>query len=269
VANDFQGDDLHLGTAGRAVTGSAGGAQRAAGGERRQLTVVDCMMTPSTARPDPELAAELAEAAERLEHAGPLQILAYAVERFGAGLVLAASFQDSVLIDLAMRVAPDVAVVFVDTGFHFPETLDYLHEVERRYHLNLEVLSGGLSDSEWRCGTERCCELRKVAPLNRYLATRTAWMTGLKRVDTPARRGAPVVGWDKSKGLVKVNPIATWTEDDVESYVVERRLARHPLNAFGYHSIGCAPTTSPVDDGDDPRAGRWAGTGKTECGLHL
>jgi len=229
----------------------------------------DLEIRPSPARPDPELACELAEAAERLEHAEAPDILGYAVERFGAGLVLAASFQDCVLIDLATRVAPDIAVVFVDTGFHFPETIGYLRQVEERFHLNLEVLSAGLDAATWPCGSERCCELRKVAPLNAYLATRTAWVTGLKRVDTPNRQDAPVVGWDAGKGLVKVNPIAAWSEDDVEAYVVERDLPRHPLNAFGYFSIGCAPTTTPVSAGDDPRAGRWAGSVKTECGLHL
>jgi phosphoadenosine phosphosulfate reductase len=219
--------------------------------------------------PDPGLVAELAEASARLETAGPLEVLGYAADRFGDGLVLAASFQDCVLVDLATRVAPAVTVVFVDTGSHFPETFDYLHEVERRYSLRVEVLSAGLPAGEWPCGSARCCELRKVAPLNAFLATRAAWATGLKRVDTPNRADAPIVGWDASKGLVKVNPIARWTEDDVEAYIEEHRLPRHPLNAFGYLSIGCAPTTRPVAPGEDPRSGRWAGTAKTECGLHL
>lgn len=221
--------------------------------------------------PDPLLLAELAEVSARLEPADPLEILTWAVDRFGDGIVLAASFQDCVLIDLAMRVAPQLTVVFVDTGFHFPETLDYLHEIERRYSLRLEVLDAGLPADEWPCGSARCCELRKVRPLDEYLASKTAWVTGLKRVDTPNRADAPIASWDagKGRGLVKLNPLAAWTEEDVESYVEERDLPRHPLNAFGYVSIGCAPTTTPVGDGEDPRAGRWAGTGKTECGLHL
>jgi phosphoadenosine phosphosulfate reductase len=224
---------------------------------------------PAAPCPDPALAAELADTAERLETCTAEEILAWAAERFGTGLVLAASFQDCVLIDLATRVEPRLSVVFVDTGFHFPETLDYVQQVLQRYSLELEVLSAGLSADEWPCGTARCCELRKVAPLNDLLARRSAWLTGLKRVDTPARASAPVVGWDASKGLVKVNPIATWSEDDVEQYIEERGLLRHPLNAFGYLSIGCAPTTVPVAAGEDPRSGRWAGSAKTECGLHL
>ncbi len=219
--------------------------------------------------PSPELAAEIREVGERLEGAEPAEVLSWAVERFGDGLVLASSFQDCVLVDLAVAVEPRIRVVFLDTGFHFPETLAYLRRIERRYGLNLLVVEPELPPDVAPCGTPGCCQLRKVEPLSRALAGAKAWVTGLKRVDTPERANAPVVGWDGTKRLVKVNPIAAWTEDDVERYVVDRGLPRHPLSYLGYASIGCAPTTSPVAEGDDPRAGRWRGSDKTECGLHL
>jgi phosphoadenosine phosphosulfate reductase len=216
-----------------------------------------------------DLLAEIEVADRRLDGAHPLDVLGWAVDRFGDELVVTSSFQDCVLVDLAARAEPKVHVVFLDTGFHFPETLAYLRRIERRYDLNLEVVQPGLADDEFPCGSPRCCELRKVAPLNRVLATKSAWVTGVKRVDTPERADAPVVAWDPAKQIVKVNPLVAWTEDDVEAYVVERGLPRHPLNAVGYLSIGCAPTTRPVAEGEDPRAGRWPDSAKTECGLHI
>ena len=120
----------------------------------------------------------------------------------------------------------------------------------------------------WPCGTERCCELRKVRPLFDHLGGRQAWITGLKRVDAPTRAAAPIVSWDTEHGLVKINPLATWTDEDIAAYEADHGLPVHPLMTRGYRSIGCAPTTRPVAVGEDPRAGRWAGTGKTECGLH-
>jgi phosphoadenosine phosphosulfate reductase len=159
-------------------------------------------------------------------------------------------------------------VLFLDTGFHFPETLDYVERVRRHYDLNLRVLTPGPEAEAWPCGSERCCELRKVAPLDAALQGRQAWMTGLKRADSLTRAAAPIVAWDEARRLVKVNPIATWTEDDVNNYQADHRLPIHPLVPRGYLSIGCAPTTRPVAPGEDPRAGRWAGSTKTECGLH-
>lgn len=214
------------------------------------------------------LAEEAAQAARVLEGRPAEEVVAWAVERFGDGLVLTSSFQDCVLVDIALRVEPSVTVAFLDTGSHFPETLAYLRRVERRYKISVVVLLPGPEAAAWPCGTERCCELRKVRPLARFLASRSAWMTGIKRVDTPERRTAPVVAFEPRYGVVKVNPIVSWTEDDVRRYVAARGLPRHPLNAAGYVSIGCAPTTGPPLDGSDPRSGRWPGTAKTECGLH-
>ena len=212
---------------------------------------------------------ELERIDAELEHAPASTSLRWAVERFGRDVVLAASFQDVVLIDLAVRVDPGIEILFCDTGAHFSETIEFVEEVRERYGLNLTVTTPEPGAVEWPCGTARCCELRKVEPLRRALAGKRAWITSLKRADAPTRARAPVVGWDTVFGLVKVNPLATWTDDDVDGYLRDHDLPVHPLVPKGYLSIGCAPTTRPVAAGEDRRAGRWSGTGKTECGLHV
>jgi phosphoadenosine phosphosulfate reductase len=221
-----------------------------------------------TTEPPAQLADELRAADLRLEHAPPVRAVEWAVDRFGKDLVLAASFQDTVLIDIAVGVDPSIEVVFCDTGFHFAETLAFVDEVSARYGLNLTVTHPGPDAAGSPCGTERCCVVRKVEPLRDVLRSKRAWLTSLKRSDAPTRADAPVVGWDRVFGLVKVNPLATWTDDDIDGYVKDHDLPVHPLVPKGFLSIGCAPTTRPVSDGEDPRSGRWAGTGKTECGLH-
>lgn len=211
-----------------------------------------------------------AEAARTLTGAPATDVIAWARDRFGSGAVLAASFQDCVMIDLVQQVAPDLAVAFVDTGYHFAETLWFVEQVRRRYGLTVEVVGADLpGDDGWLTDPDGCCAVRKVAPLNRALEGRTAWLSGLRRADGAARAATPVVAYDVRRGLVKVNPIATWTDEQVERYQAERDLPRHPLSDRGYASIGCWPCTRPVAEGDDPRAGRWAGSTKTECGLHL
>jgi len=222
----------------------------------------------SSSGPPAVLAREIEQAAADLEHARAEDVLAWAVERFGDDLLVATSFQDCVLIDLAVKVKPSIRFIFLDTGYHFPETLAFLDDVSKHYDLNIDILAPDVPLDVWPCGSQRCCEFRKVQPLNRALAGVSAWITGLKRIDTPERANAPVVNWD-TKGLVKVNPLATWTDEDIESYVVEHDLLRHPLNAQGYVSIGCAPTTRPIGVGEHPRDGRWPDSAKTECGLHL
>lgn len=219
--------------------------------------------------PPPALAAEIAEADRALDGAPAGEVLAWATGRFGDRLALASSFQDCVLVDLAVRADPRIRVVFLDTGFHFPETLAYLRRVQRRYDLALDVRHPAVPLDVTPCGAPGCCQVRKVEPLAAALAGSEAWVTGLKRVDTSERSDAPVAGWDAAKGIVKVNPIVTWTEEDVDRYIVEHDLPRHPLTYVGYASIGCAPTTRPVAAGEDPRAGRWPDSDKTECGLHL
>lgn len=227
--------------------------------------MTDCTMVEG---PTTTLLEELHEVNARLESAPPSHVIEWAVERFGRKVALAASFQDVVLIDLAVAVDPGIEAVFLNTGAHFPETLRFVDEVVSRYSLNLTVATPEPGASAFPCGSDRCCEFRKVGPLRRALTGHQAWMSGLKRVDAPTRAGAPVVGYDHTFDLVKVNPIATWTEEDVAGYVRDHQLPVHPLRDRGYLSIGCAPTTTPVASGQDPRAGRWAGTGKVECGLH-
>jgi phosphoadenosine phosphosulfate reductase len=217
---------------------------------------------------DPSLLEELAARSAELESAPASKAIAWAVERFGGDVVLACSFQDVVVVDLAVAVEPGIEVLFLDTGFHFPETLAFVEEVRARYDLNLRVLTPGPEAEAWPCGTERCCELRKVVPLDNAIAGRSAWLTGLKRVDAPTRAAAPIASWDEARALVKVNPLAAWTDDDITAYLADHDLPVHPLTTKGYLSIGCAPTTRPVAAGEDPRAGRWSGMGKTECGLH-
>jgi phosphoadenosine phosphosulfate reductase len=216
-----------------------------------------------------ELRAELAEQSQAFETAPAGLIVAWAVERFGSDLALASSFQDGVLIDIAVQVDPDIEVVFLDTGSHFPETLAYVETMRRRYDLNLTVTKPVAGADQWPCGSAQCCEYRKVRPLKQALAGKSGWVTGLKRVDAPTRRDAPIVSYDDSWELVKLNPLATWTDQDVAGYADDHGLPEHPLQSEGYLSIGCAPTTRPVVIGENPRAGRWSDSDKVECGLHL
>jgi len=213
-------------------------------------------------------AAELARVSTRLEAAGAVETIRWTVERFGARTALACSFQDCVVVDLAVKVEPGLEVVFLDTDFHFPETLEFVELVRERYRLNLTVTHPAAEADPWSCGTAECCQRRKVEPLFRALEGKSAWLTGLKRSDAATRSHTPVVVWDEARQMVKVNPLAAWTDDDIESYITAHGLPVHPLLAQGYLSIGCAPTTRPVQSGEDPRAGRWSGSDKTECGLH-
>ena len=225
-------------------------------------------MTESTMadrRPSTE---ELADLNRGFETAPAGKVISWAVDTFGDSLVLAASFEDIVLIDLATRAAPGIEVIFLDTEAHFPETLAFVEEVRARYGLNLTVTKPGPEAASHPCGSEQCCQFRKVAPLRQALQGSGAWLTSLKRVDGPTRVDAPVVSWDEAFGLVKINPLVTWTHDDIASYLADHDLPVHPLVSQGYLSIGCAPTTHPVAPGEDPRSGRWAGLDKSECGLH-
>jgi phosphoadenosine phosphosulfate reductase len=205
-----------------------------------------------------------------LEQAPAEEVVAWAADRFGPGLTLTSSFTDCVLIDVATRVVPDLDVVFLDTQYHFPETWDYLDRVRERYDLRLRIIRPEFAaDERWRSDVDACCAVRKVQPLARALEGRSAWMTGLRRSETAARALAPVAAWDARRNLVKVNPLARWSDADVEAYVAGHDLPRHPLEAAGYRSIGCWPCTRATGPGEDARAGRWSDSGKTECGLHL
>ncbi|HXP33256.1 MAG TPA: phosphoadenylyl-sulfate reductase [Acidimicrobiales bacterium] len=218
---------------------------------------------------EPTSAEDLAVLSEGFESAPASAAIRWALDTFGESVVLAASFEDIVLIDLVTKVAPFIEVVFLDTEAHFPETLEFVEEVRARYGLNLTVTKPGPEAAAHPCGSAQCCQFRKVEPLRRALAGKRAWLTSLKRSDGPTRADAPIVSLDASFGLVKVNPLATWTDRDVASYLADHDLPVHPLVPRGYLSIGCAPTTRPVAEGEDARAGRWSGLDKSECGLHV
>ena len=216
----------------------------------------------------PDLA-ELAAVSRDLETRPATSAIEWAWDRFGPDVVLAASFQDCVLIDLASKVAPQVGVAFLDTGYHFAETLWYVDQVRARYDLNLSVIKPEVPlDDLWLTDPDACCKARKVEPLARALSGKAAWMSGLRRDEAASRASSPIVSYDVGRGLVKVNPIASWTHLDVAGYIHDHELPVHPLADRGYASIGCWPCTRPVEEGESARAGRWAGTDKTECGLH-
>ena len=212
---------------------------------------------------------ELEAVSRSFEAADPAEIIGWTVERFGDDVIVAASFEDAVLPHLAASVKPDIEVLFLDTQYHFAETLWFVEEVRRAFELNVVTATPEVEpDNRWRVDVNDCCRVRKVEPLNRALSGKKAWITGLKRVDGPTRADAPIVSWDTARQMVKVNPLATWTAADVGTYALVNELPTNPLQERGYPSIGCWPCTKPVAPGEDPRAGRWAGSGKTECGLH-
>jgi phosphoadenosine phosphosulfate reductase len=221
------------------------------------------MNTPSSTLLDELDAANLA-----LETASPHEVLTWTFDRFGDGVSMACSFEDLALLHMVRAVAPQTQIVFLDTGGHFVETLDFAARMEREWSLNLARVTPGPDAEAWPCGTERCCELRKVAPLQRALEGRSAWVTAVKRVDATTRADVKIVAWDQKFGLVKVNPLATWSDDDLAYYLRANSLAEHPLWSEGYASIGCAAVTTKLLDPANRRSGRWAGADKEECGLH-
>jgi phosphoadenosine phosphosulfate reductase len=218
-----------------------------------------------------------AQASLELEGATALELMGWAHDEFGGGLVVTSSLADTVMISLAERVAPGIDVVFLDTGYHFVETIGTREAVKLVHDVNLINVLPELTVAEqdaaygkdlFRTSPDQCCAMRKVAPLGKALLPYTAWASGVRRADSPARANTPVVAWDPKRRLVKVSPIAAWTDDDVDAYIEENSLMINPLLEDGYPSIGCEPCTVRAT-GPDARAGRWAGLGKTECGIHL
>ncbi len=225
--------------------------------------------------------AELAARNEVFERrGGPAEdVLAWVAQRYAPEVVLACSFgvEDCLLVDMISRVAPAVGVFYLDTELLFPETYATLRGLERRYgirpvrvqpHLNVEAQAEAYGPALWSRQPDLCCQLRKVQPLRRALAGRRAWVTGIRREQAPTRANSPFVTWDDRFGLAKANPLATWTTEDVWRYVHAHDVPYNPLHDQGFPSIGCWPCTRAVRPGEDPRAGRWAGQEKTECGLH-
>jgi phosphoadenosine phosphosulfate reductase len=212
---------------------------------------------------------ELAEINRGFEHAPAQAVIEWAIEQFHPFMCLAASMTDAVVIDLAVAVEPSIEVVFIDTRYHFPETLETMERVRRHYGLNLRVLTVAPQPVElWEADPVNCCSAAKVAQLDRALVGKMAWMSGLRRAEAPSRARTPIVARDL-RGLIKVNPIATWTDQDVRGYIADHDVPFNPLLEQGYPSIGCRPCTQPVGTESDPRSGRWVGQDKSECGLHL
>jgi phosphoadenosine phosphosulfate reductase len=224
-----------------------------------------------------ELKAIVSHVGAELELAPAEDIIEWAVATFGARFCVTSSMGDAVLSHLASKVAPGIDVVFLDTGYHFVETIGTRDAVAATLPVNLltitPVQSVAEQDAEhgpelYRRDPDLCCALRKVAPLKDALSGYDAWATGLRRAETHNRVIAPVVGWDEKKQKVKVSPLARWTDDEVQQYINEFGILVNPLQYDGYPSIGCWPCTQRVAPGDDPRSGRWAGTNKTECGIN-
>jgi phosphoadenosine phosphosulfate reductase len=222
-------------------------------------------------------AVNLTALAEDLADAPADEVLAWTARTFGDDWIVASNMQDAVLIDLAVQHKPDVQVLFLDTGYHFPETIGTRDAVATVYpavrivnaHARQSVVA---QEAEFgllhRTDPDRCCHLRKVAPLRETLAGYGAWVTGMRRADAATRADTPVVSWDERNGLVKVNPLAGWSDQQLRDYISETCVLENLLVSQGYPSIGCAPCTNRPAPGADPRSGRWAGRAKTECGLH-
>jgi phosphoadenosine phosphosulfate reductase len=242
------------------------------------MTTATTAATTAAGRPALDLEDLAESAADALDGAPALEIVRWAAATFGDRICLTSSMTDAVLIHLVSKVKPGVDVIFVDTGYHFAETIGTRDAVEAVYPVNVinatptrtvEEQERDLGPRLYGRNPDLCCHLRKVEPLSRVLDGYVAWFSGIRRSETTNRRATRPVQWDRKRGMVKVNPILDWTDADVAKYIEDNGVLVNPLLYDGYPSIGCEPCTRRVAPGDDPRSGRWAGTGKTECGIHL
>ncbi len=218
---------------------------------------------------------ELAErAGEELEGAPPLDVLRWAVDRFSPRFAITASMQDTVLLHMISRVDRDVPVVFLDTGYHFAETIGTADAAEAVYDLKLLRVRPALSVEQqdqafgprlYERDPDLCCRMRKVKPLESAMHEFDAWASGVRRDESDSRASARLVEWDENKGKVKINPLVAWSQDQIDEYIAANGVLVNPLLSEGYGSVGCAPCTRPGAGRD----GRWAGQNKVECGLHL
>jgi phosphoadenosine phosphosulfate reductase len=208
------------------------------------------------------------------------EALRWGLWQFQTRLSIASSFgaEDVVLIDMASRLGQPFRVFTLDTDFLFPETYSLIDAIEEHYHIKIERTHPELTpeaqaekfgEALWARQPNQCCDIRKVEPLKKYLATLQAWVTGIRRDQAPTRANTRKLEWDERFGLVKLNPLADWTWTQVWDYIRENNVPYNPLHDQNYPSIGCTYCTRPVQPGEDPRAGRWSGTGKIECGLHI
>ena len=228
---------------------------------------------------DPKHMRSLAEqAATELEGACAQDVIRWATDTFGSRICITSSMSDALVIHLASAIRPGIDVVFLDTGYHFPETIGTRDAVSASYPVTLVNVTPSRTvveqDAElgprlYGRDPDLCCYLRKVEPLERALSSYDAWFTGVRREETAGRGGTRVVEWDGKRQMVKVNPIVAWTSAQVDEYIAGNGVLVNPLVYDGYPSIGCRTCTMRVEQGADPRSGRWAGTGKTECGLHV
>ncbi|HET9895994.1 MAG TPA: phosphoadenylyl-sulfate reductase [Streptosporangiaceae bacterium] len=218
-----------------------------------------------------------AEAAETLKGAPASEVIKWAAQTFGDKLCITSSMTDAVIIDLVSREAPGIDVLFLDTGYHFAETVGTRDAVSVVYPVNVINITPSTTVQEqdnelgpklYARNPDLCCYLRKVIPLEQSLEPYDAWITGVRREETDARTGTKVVQWDARRQMVKVNPIVEWTQQEVDDYIAANGVLVNPLVYDGYPSIGCATCTAKVAPGADPRSGRWAGSAKTECGIH-
>ena len=233
--------------------------------------------TTTAGHSEAELKELVRVAGAELELAPAGVIIEWAVATFGERFAITSSMSDSVLAHVASKVAPGIDVVFLDTGYHFAETIGTRDAVAATLPLRVVNVRAEQSVAEqdatygkdlYKTDPDLCCALRKVKPLEDALSRYDAWATGLRRDETHNRVIAPVIGWDEKKRKVKVSPLARWTGDEVDRYIAENGVLVNPLQYDGYPSIGCWPCTRRVAPGEDPRSGRWAGLAKTECGIH-
>jgi len=210
----------------------------------------------------------------------PERVLAWAFDTFGAAVAISSAFgvEGMALIDMASRARQSFRLFTLDTEFLFPETYNLMDQVEQRYGITVERVYPLISPEEqervhgpalWQTNPDQCCDLRKVEPLRRKLDGLRAWITSIRRDQTASRANAGKIEWDRQFGLVKINPIADWSSRQVWQYIREHDVPYNPLHARNYPSIGCTHCTRAVRPGEDPRAGRWSGSSKTECGLHM
>ncbi|MGA8252185.1 MAG: phosphoadenylyl-sulfate reductase [Mycobacterium sp.] len=245
-------------------------------------------MSGDTTKPtEAELRELAARGAAELDGASAPELLRWTEENFGGvngprgwatcNYVVASNMQDAVLVDLAARVRPGVPVMFLDTGYHFVETIGTRDAIESVYDVRVLNVTPEHTVAEqdaivgkdlFASDPGECCRMRKVAPLGKALSGYSAWVTGLRRVEAPTRANAALIGFDEAFKLVKINPLAAWTDEDMQNYIDEHDVLVNPLVYEGYPSIGCAPCTAKPVEGADPRSGRWQGLAKTECGLH-
>ena len=222
---------------------------------------------------------EIKKLAVRFEEAAPEEVLRWALQRFGKGVALATGFgaEGCVLVHMLANIDQNARISYLDTGLLFSETYDLRDRLQIRYgvsiqrqepDLNLEEQASRYGEKLWERKPDQCCNLRKVQPLIKALAGLDAWITAIRRDQSPARSNAKIVEWDAKFGLIKINPLARWSSKEVWKFIVENDVPYNPLHNEGYPSIGCRPCTTLVQIGEDPRAGRWRGKVKTECGLH-